>query len=183
MRIGVDIDGTITTGDAVRAALVAYAESTGIIPNLQSYDYGLSEDQMRDFLDLYIEQALESEAIQPMCSPMMMEWYRAGDDIYIITARDPRRHGLTTRWLSSNGVPYKTILHSDDKAFMATMLGLDCMIEDNGSHALACACAGIPTLIIDAPYNQWVDTHHLLHRVHSWLDIASRVEGLRHERL
>ncbi len=180
MKICVDVDGTITDGSAVRAAIVAYAESIGISPNLNIYNYGLSHYQMSTFLDLYITQALENESIRPACATTMMDWYRAGDSIYILTARDSKHHVLTATWLSKHGVPHNAILHNSDKALISAMLAADCIIEDNASNALECASAGIATLLLDASYNRDICDGMHLRRVYTWDDIARTVERLRY---
>ncbi len=82
-----------------------------------------------------------------------------GHDIYFITARPglPEITQVTKDWLRKYKFPYdgeNLFIGSQDKAKVAQKLGVELFFEDAPQHLDRLVAAGIPTVVMDAAYNE-----------------------------
>ena len=87
-------------------------------------------------------------------------------DWYIITHRNWYPEGMedTRNRLKSDGINYKRLIFSNEKAEFAKFFKLDFFIEDylKNANKIIKYC---PVLLVDQPYNQG-NLHHKINRIH-----------------
>tara|TARA_Y100000310_G_scaffold332096_1_gene407009 strand:+ start:4407 stop:4988 length:582 start_codon:yes stop_codon:yes gene_type:complete len=103
---------------------------------------------------------------------------RKNNELYVITARPFNIREKTENWLEkkfgsifeelhlTNGYSIKT--STLKKSDVAKKLGLDYMVEDNIEFASDCASKGVPTLLMNKPWNQNGKMENGIYRVHGW---------------
>jgi len=183
--LAIDIDGVLA--DYVNG-YCAYLYDQGLIelfPNNQfsyniaeAYDIpkDIEEEAKRKFQELGGFRRLPVYA----GAKETLEWARdLGYKIALVSARpylEMRRiYFDTIYWLNSNHIPYDAIFWGKDKADIVFSelypIKPTWFIEDRDKHAIELANEGIPVLLLDKPYNQGVEHHHII-RVNGWGDIA-----------
>ena len=105
-------------------------------------------------------------------------------DFAILTARPLAIESKSAAWLNRHKKDmHFEVYHSCDffpngsatKAHLCHSLGAVAMIEDNSKYALDCAQQGIPTLLLDKPWNRNVEEQHFLRRASSWNAIPNLI--------
>jgi hypothetical protein len=97
----------------------------------------------------------------------------AGHSIHIVTDRSlgspGRAQALTVAWLAEHGIGYDALTFSADK----TVAALDVMVEDKIENWQELTAAGIPTYLVDRPWNTGHDVGEF--RIPDVLDYARAV--------
>jgi uncharacterized HAD superfamily protein len=176
MIIGVDIDGTIknTHEAAVRVfneELNRRVKSEEVTDFYLDQAYGLTK---REGARLWrkLEARIYSLGVPlPHASSVLTRLFQQGHRILFITARPGMKKvtHVTKQWLQDHGFPYDGTnlkMGCQDKAVVATDLGVELFFEDAPHHLDKLVKAGVPTVIVDAVYNR--DYPHPLPRMKSW---------------
>ncbi len=100
---------------------------------------------------------------------------KAGLSIIVATCRLPSCERLTRQWLREAGVPYDDLLFVEDKAERCSNWAV--LVEDAAHHALAVAQRGVPTCLLDHPWNRSLDPHPLILRAHNWQQAVDLILG------
>ena len=98
----------------------------------------------------------------------------------IITARDNRYYQETYDWLKKNNLPYDELmlLGSHEKMEFCLEKDLKVLGEDTLEIGIKVSAAGIPVLLMDAPYNHG-ELPELVYRKHSWEEIYGTIAAER----
>ncbi|MDD4238249.1 MAG: hypothetical protein PHT62_06810 [Desulfotomaculaceae bacterium] len=185
MRIGVDIDGVLADSLPLWVKeLNNYFKKNMSLQEIQLQDisrtYGITGEELLDFL--------HDRGRFLMTSPLPLDgasYYlnqiKKSHDVFIVSARHERFGGETRDWLHKNSLPYDEILllGSHDKREACLTNDLNVLIEDTLKISVEVSAAGVPVLLMDAPYNQGV-LPGLVYRTHSWQDIYRTIADEPH---
>lgn len=183
MRIGIDIDDTITD---TYNALLPYAQKytidvlgrSGRVDTLNAPNHMYTrsihkwtEEEDQKFLDLYYEKVVREASIKPLAKEYL-EKLAKNNEIYLITARFAGRYAdiekLTLNWLKENDVPFKELIfNAQDKVSVAKKYNIDLFIDDSYSNCKALSENGIKTFIMDSKVNSRFNIEEVT-RVYSW---------------
>ncbi|GAB7386498.1 hypothetical protein BSNK01_03330 [Bacillaceae bacterium] len=164
MRIGVDIDGTIKLTQ--KTAVEVFNRELGRnvkYEDIQTFyldePYGLTPKESRR-LWRKLEAEIYSLAVPLENAAKTLSRLAAdGNEIFFITARPAMRRirEITEHWLSKYGFPFNghnLFMNAQDKAKVAKELAIDIFFEDAPNHLRRLMEEGIPTVVVDAPYNR-----------------------------
>jgi uncharacterized HAD superfamily protein len=186
MRLGIDIDGTIKYTH--RAAIEIYnrvlnrdVKEQDVTTYLLDEPYGLSDEEGRK---LWLR--LEAEIYQigkPLeySADTLKRLEQEGCEIYYITARPNGKivQEITEEWLMKYNFPYanKLFMNSQDKAKIAIDNKIDLFFEDDPMHIRNLITNGIPTVVMDWPYNRLVPSE--IPRIKDWLEGFNYVKSIQ----
>ena len=180
MRIGIDIDNTITDiEDELMESAFNYAKSLNKEIN---YDYLNSDDKNNDggiyqkifnftyeelkyFLKDIQEEIVNKAVPRKNAINYINKLKEKENEIYIITARDSEFHDdpykLSKDWLDKNNIKYdKLIVNAREKASICKKENIDIFIDDNINNCIDIANLGIKTIRIsedETNYNNIVN--------------------------
>jgi len=190
MRIGIDIDDTIT-------------ESWSFLIPYYSELYNIPEEKLVKSLPYY--RALEGKitkeeyfrSIREFCNTIMIDvplkkdalkyltlLHEAGHELIFITARgveydNPYR--TTKNYLKKMHIPYnKIIVSAHDKSISCREENIDLFIDDSLVHCQEVAAAGFKTLLFVNQYNEQDQTFE---HVNSWEEAYHYINEVNNEKL
>lgn len=177
MQIGVDIDGILADSvpyiyeflsrkfpEATVADVLALHSSAP-----QAYaDYF---DQFEDVIYQHVPVMRGARRALERLSPL--------GRIHIISARTPRVRPATEAWLQHNRLRHDSLhmLCGGDKGAVCRELGIDVFVEDQVHNARAISSAGVPVIMLEAPYNRTFLAPGVVH-AGSWPEIVGRIGEL-----
>lgn len=183
MRIGIDIDDTIT--DSFVYVLEKIAKDYNkdynelLAKNLNWDDIYRGFEDLPPLMDYVFsnyhiwipEFKIKEDAIETMQKLM-----DDGHEIILVTARSHALPGQNVKYVEDNHIPY-TKLHeaAGNKVEIALEEKLDLLIDDSINNCTVCKDAGIPVLLYDNPYNRHCNT---LDRVCSWKEVYEVVTNM-----
>ncbi len=176
MRIGVDIDGVLADSLSLWInELNSYFKKNKRVEQIRLLDicetYEVTSRELSGFLarrGRYLMTRPEPITGASQYLGMIKEQH----DIYIVTARDERYRQETTDWLNKHNLPYDELLllGSHEKKEACLSRSLSVLVEDTLDIGVKVSSAGVPVLLLDAPYNQG-DLPDLIYRAYSWFDV------------
>ncbi len=135
MRIGIDIDDTITN---TSLKMLEYMDKLGIEQNGDDYcNYTVEDlDKYKDLLRKYIEPVLSTCTLKRDCVKVINKLKEMGNSIYIITARSNRYsdniYDITKKYLEDYKISYDELFFGyEDKKDICIEQKIDYMIDDN----------------------------------------------------
>ncbi len=162
MRIGVDIDDTITeTSDMIAFFLRKY------YTNYTCYR-DLPEPLFSDFVDVRVRKLYRYELLKKDAAFALHELKKLGHEIIFITARGDIGSfykEYTEAYLKYHDIPYdKIIFKAVDKGLIAKEEGIDLFIDDKKSNCDSVASRGIEVIHFKGKgksqylaYDNWLD--------------------------
>lgn len=181
MKIGIDLDGTITDfNSAIIKEGKRYGKKqfgNGKIANKSAYDieniFLWKEQEVVEFKE-YIRTFYRMK-IKPRKSAVKVIRYlhNKGHKIYIVTSRkevdQADVYNNTVRWLNKNNIYYdKLCLGNSNKADVCIKNHIDVLIDDKIKHYISCKRMGINCLLFDNLYNKECNT---IDRIYSFDDL------------
>jgi len=173
MRIGIDIDGTITTPFYWLAFFNEKLGTSLTEKDIRHYDhhldFGLSLAEFQSLRKTYLKEIHQLALPRPGAKEFVNRLFFENDQSFIITAREKSLAPLTQFWLKKEDFLYNNLytLGSTRKTTLARSLDIEVFFEDRLETALEMAEAGIPTILFDTPYNQAPPAAGI-HRVTTW---------------
>lgn len=186
MRIGIDIDDTITDSWPM---LMPYYEKEFNIPmdvlkTRMPYYYSIeNEITMEEYFKrvkdingkLILNFPLKKDA-----NTYINKLMKDGHEIIFITSRgfnenhDP--YGSSAKYLENNNVGYtKLVINAKDKSLAAVDENIDLFIDDSLKHVGNVSKKGIPVLLFETNYNK---DDKLYRHVKSWREIYDIIKGM-----
>ena len=172
MRVGIDLDGTVTQ------TIELWVE------HLQGFS---AEDMKPEFrgapahVDAWYakHQKILRHSYKPY--PGAIAILSLIQEPIVITARntDNAACPATLVWMHKHHLRHVPLVHATDKVAACKEYDVQIHIEDNPAHALALANAGVRVLLKDQPYNTEV-THKNITRFTHWLEVP-RILKKHHE--
>ncbi len=167
MRIGIDIDDTITDiNEELENAALEYATTleknqakdiSNLVDkndgNIYQVKYGFTYDELKYFLKDIQESITEKAIPRENAKETISKLRKAGNEIYIVTARDFEFHDdpytLSKEWLDKNDIEYdKLIVNARDKAQICKEEKIDVFIDDKTSNCTDVAKIGVASIRI-----------------------------------
>lgn len=165
MRIGIDIDNTITDiENQLNEAAYNYAKQLGkeIDKNIKVEDskndgnvyqkiYKFTYEELKHFLGDIQEEITNNAIPRSGAVEAIKKLREEGHEIYIITARDNEFHEdpymLSKNWLDNNSIEYdKLIVNVREKAPLCKNEKIDIFIDDQLNNCLEVSKEGIKTI-------------------------------------
>ena len=186
MIIGIDIDDTIArTTEQTDIYAKEYTEkilkrkfqignNNTLDPMWARYVYGWTEEEDKNFWDLYYEKDMENVKPKEDAIKVINELYKS-NEIIIISARWDRESGIinkiTKKWLEKNDIHYhKLYLGHKDKRNIARENNIELFIDDSIKTCNEIRSLGIKTFIMSSRQNEKIDAKDLK-RVNNWNEI------------
>lgn len=183
MRIGIDIDGTITTPFYWLDFYNQYFKRSINAEDITSAEHHIAFQLDRTTFDSFRSQYLftihELAKPRPLVKYHMNSLYFEGHQLIIVTARETALEATSQNWLEKHDLLYHDMYHlgSVKKLQLALKLNLDLFLEDRLETALALVKWHIPVILFNTPYNQGMH-HPMIFRVDSWKEAYQRVQRL-----
>ncbi|WYP27958.1 hypothetical protein NSQ54_07680 [Alkalihalobacillus sp. FSL W8-0930] len=182
IRIGLDIDGTVTDPAAFVPALNQSFGKNLTLDDLTSYDLtgvlGITRDEFTTWMKTN-EATIYANVKMAEHAKVVLEKWQQSFELYYVTARGSYLEEVTRAWFESNSVPnhHIELLGQHNKIDSVTEHQLDLFLEDKHDNAVDIAThCGIPVLLLDTPYNQGHDPEGVI-RVKDWLSAEHWVEN------
>ena len=187
MRIGIDLDDTITKTDEILFKYAKmYNEEEKILfkINRGEWDwnkaFGWDEEKCETFFLRYLKKIFEEAEIKENAKEKINALKNGGNKIIIITARDTKSlkevHKVCENWLINNKVNVdKIVVDGEDKAQKCLENKIDIFIDDN-----ICNCENvynnlkIPVLLMNGRYNKDYQNPKIK-RVYNWNEIYNEI--------
>lgn len=192
MRIGIDIDNTITcTSETILeyAQCFGRANNLNIVPNQQAYFLedvlGWTRPVVEKFFASSLLEIYTHVKPQPMAVEIMREW-SSRHYLILITSRPKYAPGIeqaTREWLDRHQIVYHQLImnttsniHYSSKVEACLENGVEIMLEDHHDQALELS-SRLPVLLFSYPYNEHVQAGNV-RRVKDWLEVKNIVQKL-----
>lgn len=182
VKIGIDIDGTITEGDWLIKPLNEWLDSDIKYEDLIEYDCSHIIDRPKEEIDawfrdnginLYKDPLTRTGSVEAIA-----EWNKE-NEVFLISAREKEAIEVTETWLGENKVVYGTLelLGSHDKIAACKKYGVEIFMEDRLENALDISReCNIPVILFDCPYNR-VELPENVIRVYNWAEAKNWVDN------
>lgn len=190
MRIGIDIDNTLTDiEDELEKAAFDYAKSLNKNINtkyLESIDnntgnkyqkmYGFTYEELKYFLKDIQESITDNARPRNLVPEIIRLLHLNGNKIIIITARDEEFHDDPYKqsevWLKKNNIYYdKLIVNARKKGEICKQENIDLFIDDNISNCLDVLKYGIKSILL----NKQKPKDNKIISFDNWKDIYSYI--------
>ena len=187
MRIGIDIDNTITSiEEEITNAAIEYAKQLGKYREITSLDiidkyndgniyqklFNYTYDELKYFLGTIQEEITNNATPRDNCADVLKRLHNDGNEIYIITARDSEFHKdpyrQSEKWLKKNNIYYdKLIVNARDKARVCLENDIDLLIDDNIANCISVSKVGIAYIIVgksnkNKTFDNWNDIYRYI---------------------
>ena len=187
MRIGIDLDDTITKTDEILFKYAKiYNEEEKILFNINREEwnltkaFGWNEENIKEFFSKYLKSIYEEAEIKENAKERINKLKDDGNEIIIITARNTKSlkevHEVCKDWLINNKINVdKIVVDGEDKAQKCLENKIDIFIDDN-----ICNCENvynnlkIPVLLMNGRYNKDYQNPKIK-RVYNWNEIYNEI--------
>ena len=189
MRIGIDIDNTITDTLPILKKYCKRYNDTVIKRNLQMHEDGVASynlydwthEENMDFCIKYLEEVVLQAQVKENAKEIIQKLKNEGHHIYIISSRAipmfKTPYETTEKFLKDHGIVYdKLLVGSLDKKPSCIENKLDVLIEDEPNHINEIA-EFIPVIVPSQIYNKDCIGENIL-RVNNWIDIYNNIKIL-----
>ena len=186
LAIGIDIDGVIV--DYASAMLPVVSDVCGrpvSVEDLWHWDLRKALDIDDDGHAYIWKQTLETDLLRharPIVGAISGLLELSRHDVWLVTARPSHMLDLTESWLAEFGARYDHLVlgRYGDKVLVGD--GFDVFVEDYLEEARNIAEAGVPTILMDQPWNQEAALPDNCRRVFDWQSVIEVISQLEEER-
>lgn len=191
MRIGIDIDDTITNSykDIVTQIGIHYnVNSYYMIEEGYKYEDVLSDEiNFPNYIqfchDIIQHQVIPHVTIKHGAREMIKRLKEDGNEIILITSRNSEEFDnpleLTKIFLKDNNIYYDALyVNVKEKGKFCKEHEIDVLIDDNITHCTSAKSNNINALLLDNTFNR---DNQELERVYSWYDAYDRLQSLKNE--
>lgn len=189
MRIGIDIDDTITySSDTFLEYAKKYNKEKKIDFEINDntldvkLSYGWNDKNLKEFLSKYLTTVLENTDPKEDAIEIINRLKRDGNQIYFITARgykeiDGDMYEVTKKWLDKHKFKYdQLIINSKVKLEECIKNKIDVFIDDSYSHCKSIKEElNIPVYLFKTRYNKDIDDKSIK-KVNNWFEIYECLE-------
>ncbi len=175
IRIGLDIDGTITHPETFIPYLNEHFKKNLSLDDIVEYDLtrvlNISRKQFEKWMNEYEASIYRRAQPAPYAAQILREWQKKHTLIYI-TARRRHLEMVTKNWFQQRALPfdYIELVGHHDKVDAIKKHDVDVFFEDNHRNAVQIAeQCDIPVLLFDLPYNRLPVPKNVV-RVKNWLE-------------
>lgn len=192
MRIGIDIDDTITDTYEVlfnyaqrynveelhKSAAINMGKCTS--HHYTSFMHNWNDDEASKFWRKYYLEILGKVRPKTFAKEYISK-LAENNEIYLITARfdddTESAKKVTEEWLKDHGIKYdKLILKAEQKDIVAKENNIDIFIDDSFDNCQSVSNAGIKTYLMDSRTNRVLDeSKENFSRVYSWAHLYQQL--------
>lgn len=191
MRIGIDIDGTLTDMEKFQLDYGSkfFSKYNKFVVNPKGYEsfevFDVDDDLDSKFWDEYYFHYLKEYPVRRFASEIIKKLKDEGNEIYIITARHGEARisaqeieSLTKIWLDKNDIIYDKLIFSPESK-LATCLDnkIDIMVEDKPSNINEVSTK-IPVIVVHSGYNENCHGNNI-HMAYSWFDVYHNIKEIQ----
>lgn len=178
MRIGIDIDDTVTyTFEHLQPYIAEYFGVTleELIEKNISYSTLPPEWQKREteFGRVVYDKVILYGTAKEGAAEYIAKLKEEGHEIIFITARTNRVYtdaqGISKEQLRRNNIPFDKVICTEEKAEYCAKEGIDILIDDTISHCESVLQYNIPAILFNGKANK--DKETSLRRVDTWAEI------------
>lgn len=186
MRIGVDIDGVLADSLPLWVGeLNRFFNKNKRVEEIHLYDvcrtYEITTSELYKFLERRGRHLMSAPPPVPG-APYYLSRIKQYHEIYIVSAREEQYAPETREWLKRHGLPYDEMIllgsHAKKEACLENNLHV--LVEDTLEIGVQVSAAGVPVLLLDAPYNRGA-LPRLVYRKRSWDEIYRAVVAGSHQ--
>lgn len=185
MKIGIDVDDVIA--DFIpefrrRARAITGKPATDIEPCDWAWsNFGMTKEELASVWNALRMEHEFHLLVRPLDNTdMLSKLHREGHELYFITARfqceGRPAHIQTAEWIRTHyGIEYPVVIVSNNKAAVASAIGLNYFIDDRAEtcEAVADAVPNCVVVVKDRAHNRHCNTEIL--RVGNFNDFARRI--------
>ena len=193
MRIGIDIDGTLTDIEKFQLDFGSkfFSRYNKFIVKPNGYEtaeiFNVDDTLDNEFWDKYYFDYLKYEPIRRFASEIIKLLKDKGNEIYIITARhgennisDEKTKNLTKAWLDKNDVIYDKLIFSPEEKLNTCLENkINIMVEDKPEN-INTLSSKIPVICFNAGYNQNCNGNNI-YRAYSWYDVYYMIIDIKNK--
>ena len=182
MKIGIDVDNTITTTMPILKAYCKKYNDEVVKRNLKMNEKGYSTTNLYDwtaeenimFCNKYLEEVVLQAEVKENASEIIEKIKNEGNEIFIITARSQPRfkdpYNLTKDFLDKNNIVYdKIIVNCEDKYTYCKENNIDIMMDDEPRHINAISEL-IPVIVFKDLQNEDCKGENII-KVDTWNEV------------
>lgn len=183
MRIGIDIDDTIT--DTYYEILKFLCEEKNIdFETLKNKNYNYDQiydgcegnPPMGQFIWDNFYRIIPNIQLKENVAQIMQKIIDDGNEIVIITARNHAKPNQTQQYLKEKNIPYNKFYEGiKDKGRLAKEENIDLFIDDSIKNCKQVDENNIKVLLFDAPYNRECKQYQ---RVYDWNEAYKIIQGI-----
>ncbi|MBS2969712.1 hypothetical protein J9317_13145 [Metabacillus sp. KIGAM252] len=181
LRLGIDIDGTITPPETFVPYLNKSFNKQITLDDIKDYDLTKALEVSYEELNQWMaefEPIIYGEAPVSKGAKEILGKWKKKHDLIFISARGHHLYDTTLNWFEKNQVSYHNIdlVGSHDKLEAVKKHGIDVFFEDK--HDNACMIGetfNIPVILFNTPYNQDPVPEQVV-RVNSWFEAEEWVD-------
>lgn len=192
MKIGIDIDNTITNTLPILKKYCKKYNDTVIKRNLKinengfaSYNlYDWTEEENLDFCKKYIEEVVLQAGIKENAKEVIRKLKEEGNIIYIISARVipmfKTPYETTEKFLKDNGIVYDELLVGKvEKKSSCIEKELEILIDDEPQNIMQIS-EFIPVIAFNTIYNRECVGNNII-KVNSWNEIYDNIKKIENK--
>lgn len=185
LRLGIDIDGTITAQDTFVPYLNRSFHLSITLDDMTDYDLtkllNITAEEFWEWMNVH-EAAIYKEAKLADFAKQALDGLKKEHRLIYITARRDHLTDVTLDWFTSREIHYDHVelVGGHHKVEAVKKHGIDLFFEDHHGNATMIAKeAGIPVILFDSPYNQLPTDSNII-RVNNWLEAISWIDQNKH---
>lgn len=185
MRIGIDVDDTITE---TYETMFAYAQefNCSILKRECSYKpfydlpshktiefvHNWTKEELNEYYEMYYDKILNNAKSKTLAKEYINKLKAENNEIIIITARPDtdtvNAKELTVKWFEKNGIAYDEIItNAEPKGAIAKENKIDVFIDDSMENCVDVSNYGIKSYIMDSRTNT-KNYDERVKRIYSW---------------
>ncbi|MBS4173553.1 hypothetical protein [Bacillus sp. FJAT-49736] len=159
-RFGIDIDGTVTSPDALLPFINKQYQLNLTLNDITEYELtNVIDIPPEEFYDWFIktEPAIYAQSPLAQGAKAVLSRWKEEFELYFISARNSNLLEVTSKWFNENDIKYHHIelIGSHHKVETARKYNIDIFFEDKHDNAVMIhEELGIPVILFDTPYNR-----------------------------
>lgn len=186
MRIGIDVDNTITdTLPVMKEYCKKYNEEV-VKRNLPMNEKGFAasnlydwkDEERQDFFDNILPQVFSKVQTKENAKDIINKLKKEGNSIYIITARtkikEPYR--VTQEMLERYGIDYDELIIQKDKKQCCIDKKIDILIDDEPQN-ITSVSEIIPVIAFEALHNEECEGNNII-KVNTWNEVYDTIKEI-----
>ncbi|MDF4196976.1 hypothetical protein [Bacillus subtilis] len=185
LRLGIDIDGTITAQDTFVPYLNRSFNLSISLNDMTDYDLtkllNITQEEFWDWMNQN-EVIIYKEALLAQHAKQSLDLLKEEHKLIYITARRTHLTDITYEWFERQNIHYDHIelVGGHHKVEAVKNHNIDLFFEDHHGNAMMIAKeAGIPVILFNSPYNQLPIDSNII-RVNNWLEAVQWMNNNKH---
>lgn len=188
MRIGIDIDNTITTTTPKLKEYCKKYNDEVVKRNLQMNEKGFAtynlyewtDEEEMDFCNKYLEEIIFNVDVKENAGEVIKKLKDEGNYIYIVTRRKRPQYSepylLTKEFLDKNGIVYdELIVECEDKYTFCVENKIDIMIDDEPQNIKPISKI-IPVIVFEGAQNEVCIGEGII-RINKWEEVYEIIKN------